>query len=184
MKLLIFTLVIVGGGIAGGLLGYYGKCTSGACPLTANPVRGAIIGLLIGALFAFGYLGKPQRSRTAGGADIDDSAVIHITGEEQFTQKVLEADNPALVDFYADWCGPCRQLAPHIAAIATENPGLVVAKVNVDKDPNQALAKQYQVRTIPHMILIKNGEILDTNTGYLKKEKILEWIKDKTGGQE
>jgi len=152
--------LLIGGGIgatAGALLGYFGKCTSGACPLTANPWRGAFVGLLVGLAFGASSIGGCSR-RTAA------DNVPHIESEEEFTQKVLQADKPVLVDFYADWCGPCVKLAPTIAKLHGEYQGRAhVYKLNVGESPS--LARRYGVSAIPRVILFRGGEPANDWTG-------------------
>jgi len=93
----------------------------------------------------------------SGGKPVDDKDVLKIVTVKEFEQKVLKAKVPVLVDFYADWCPPCKQLAPTIAALATAfKDKAVVAKVNVDKA--KPLAKRYHVRSIPVLIFFVNGK--------------------------
>jgi thioredoxin 1 len=80
-----------------------------------------------------------------------------IVGEQTFDKVVLQSDIPVLVDFWAEWCGPCRAVAPVLDQIAAENEGkILIAKVNVDQEPN--LAAQYRITSIPAMKVFKGGE--------------------------
>ena len=89
-----------------------------------------------------------------------------------FEAEVLQSSLPTLVDFYADWCGPCRALAPVVEVIAAELAGhLKVVKVNVDE--NEALSQKYGVQAIPTLILFWHGEELERIMGYLPKAKLL-----------
>jgi thioredoxin 1 len=89
---------------------------------------------------------------------VDDSAVVQVT-DENFQEKVLGSEEVVLVDFYADWCGPCKQLNPVVAALAKKYQGkAAVVKVNVDKAP--AASYKYKVSSIPRLILFKNGEMI------------------------
>lgn len=90
---------------------------------------------------------------------------------ENFNEEVLNANKTVLVDFYADWCGPCRMLAPILAQIAEEREDVKVCKVNVDKDP--ALANMYKVSSIPLVVVIKDGNVVAQSLGYKTKEAIL-----------
>lgn len=102
------------------------------------------------------------------------SEALHINDNE-FDQKVLKATNPVLVDFWAEWCGPCRQIAPVLDEIAKEKAGsLTVAKVNIDKNPGTP--QKYGVRGIPTLILFKDGKAVSTKVGSLPKSKLIEWI--------
>ena len=102
-------------------------------------------------------------------------AEIKIT-ESNFEQEVLGADIPVLVDFWADWCGPCRMLAPVLKEIADSYEGKVkVGKVNVDEEPE--LAGRFSVASIPTLILFKDGEIVNTSVGVRPKATIEAMIK-------
>ncbi|MBR3840860.1 MAG: thioredoxin [Erysipelotrichales bacterium] len=87
-----------------------------------------------------------------------------------FEQEVLKSERPVLVDFYADWCGPCKMLAPIIEQLANEQDEVKIVKVNVDDDSE--LAQRYGVMGIPTLVLIKNGEVAAQKTGYMPKAEI------------
>lgn len=94
---------------------------------------------------------------------------------ENFEEEVLQADKPVIVDFYADWCGPCRMMSPIIDEIAEEKADSIkVGKVNVDE--NQDLAMKYEVMSIPTIVIIKNGQVEKTFVGVRSKSEILETI--------
>lgn len=99
-------------------------------------------------------------------------SVIKVTNEN--FNELISSENTTLIDFYADWCGPCRMLGPVIEEIANEKKDLNVAKLNVDtlKD----LTNQFGVRSIPTMIVFKNGKEIKRLVGFLPKEQILERI--------
>ena len=88
--------------------------------------------------------------------------------------SVISAENTALIDFYADWCGPCRMLAPTIEAIAEERSDILVAKVNVDNSPE--LAVRYGISSIPTVLVFKNGELKSKVVGLRSKGQLLEEI--------
>lgn len=91
-----------------------------------------------------------------------------------FSQKVLQADQPVLVDFYADWCGPCRRLAPVLEDVAQEVPEARVVKVNVDHAPS--VARKYGISSIPALIVFRNGQPVANHTGVASKGKLKQML--------
>ena len=95
--------------------------------------------------------------------------------DSSFDAEVLRASGPVVVDFWAEWCGQCRMIAPFLEELATEMAGRVtVAKVNIDENPQTPM--KYGVRGIPTMILFKGGQVAATKIGALPKSKLYEWV--------
>ncbi|MGB0854600.1 MAG: thioredoxin [Pikeienuella sp.] len=96
--------------------------------------------------------------------------------DASFEADVLNSDKPVLVDFWAEWCGPCKQIGPSLEEIAAEMAGdVVIAKINIDDNPNAP--SKYGVRGIPTMILFKGGQAAATKVGAAPKSSIASWIK-------
>ena len=95
--------------------------------------------------------------------------------DDSFETDVLAAGSPVLVDFWAEWCGPCKQIGPSLEEISDEmGDALIVAKVNIDENP--MTPSKYGVRGIPTLMLFKDGEVAATKVGALPKGKLVEWI--------
>lgn len=88
--------------------------------------------------------------------------------------SAVKSEKPVLIDFYADWCGPCRMVLPLVEEIAAERDDILVAKVNVDEEP--ALASQFGVVSIPTLVVMKNGEVVNKSMGARPKAQILELL--------
>ena len=103
-------------------------------------------------------------------------ATIEVT-DETFEAEVVKSDIPVVVDFWAEWCGPCKQIGPILEDIASdENSNITIAKINIDENPR--VATDYGIRSIPTMLLFNNGELKDTKVGALPKQELNEWIKN------
>ena len=99
---------------------------------------------------------------------------VNIVNQDNFQTDVLNSDKPVLVDFWAEWCGPCKQLAPTVQEIANENTSLTVCKMDVDA--NRDTAVKYGIRSIPTLMLFKDGEAVGTEIGALTKQQLQEFI--------
>ena len=101
-------------------------------------------------------------------------AVLHVTDSE-FNEAIIKADKPVLVDYWAEWCGPCKMIAPVLDEVASEFSGkLTVAKLNIDENPETP--QHYGVRGIPTLMLFKDGEVEATKVGALTKSQLVDFI--------
>lgn len=100
--------------------------------------------------------------------------MVKITNEN-FEDEILKSDKTVLIDFYADWCAPCKMLSPIIEGVDEENNDIKVAKINVDE--LQELAIKYEVMSIPTLVVIKNGQEVNRSVGFISKSQILELVK-------
>ena len=98
--------------------------------------------------------------------------------ENDFDDEVLKSNLPVIVDFWAEWCGPCKMLTPILEELSDEMKNEInVVKVNLDE--NQDLAMKYSIRSIPTLLLFKEGNLIDTKVGLLPKSEIVTWFKSK-----
>ena len=165
MTLTLLIYLLIGGG-AGAALGYFGSCKSGSCPLTANWRRGAFFGALIGLVV---YVSSGGGNSTA--MNESTAHVKHITDAE-FDAEVMQSQMPVVIDFYATWCGPCRQLAPTTDSLADQYAGKIkFVKVNVDESPK--LAQRFQVEGIPMLVFLQHGKTAGTSVGLVAKEDLI-----------
>ena len=157
--------VLIGGGL-GALLGYFGKCSSGTCPLTANPWRGAIYGAVLGCLFYYVSGGS-----TSAAAMNKSTANVKLIKEGEFDAEVVQSSLPVVVDFYATWCGPCKLLAPMLDELAGPLTSKIkFVKINVDEAPS--LSQRFGIQAIPTLIFFKNGKVADKLIGLPSKDTL------------
>ena len=100
-------------------------------------------------------------------------AVITVT-KENFQEQVLNASNTVLLDFWATWCGPCRMVAPIVEEIAAENPGITLGKINVDEE--MELAMRFGITSMPTLVVMKDGQMVNKAIGYAPKKEILKLL--------
>ncbi len=192
--------VLIGGAI-GAVLGYFGKCSSGSCPLTANPYRGAVYGAVMGTLLTSVFWPKSQKNPRS-------SNVVHVNSEsdlnarvlkengsglmesltkDSFLQKVFnyeqnkewkfEGKLPCIIDFYADWCGPCKMVEPILKELAQEYQG----KLNiyrVDTQAQRELAAAFGIQSIPSMLFVPLNDKPQMAIGALPKKTLKKAIKE------
>lgn len=99
---------------------------------------------------------------------------IHVS-DQSFEDDVLRAEKPVLVDFWAEWCGPCKQIDPHLETLAGEmDERVTVAKLNIDENPQTPT--KYGVRGIPTLLIFKDGQVASMKIGSLPKSQLYEWV--------
>jgi len=162
-KMLLLGVLI--GAAIGAVLGYFVKCSSGTCPLIANPYQGAISGAVMGALLM--SVISPKLSQRA-----ESPNIVRIDNKTDFKTHVLDKRGICLVDLFSNRCPPCKILAPTISSLADRYAGKVtMCKVNVDRVPS--VTRQYRVMAIPTVLIIQNGKEvgrlvgLQPETGYV-----------------
>ena len=116
-------------------------------------------------------LQESQSSENKGGEKME---VLEVTSKN-FEQEVLKSEKTVLIDFYADWCGPCKMLSPIVEQVAQENKDIKVVKINIDQEQDTAI--KYEIMSIPTLVVIKNGNETNRSVGLIGKSDILELVK-------
>jgi thioredoxin 1 len=162
MNSLFLSLLL--GSALGAALGYFGKCSSGTCPLTANWWRGALYGAVVGLVFHVAY---PH----AGSTTTTSTHHVQLVGEPQFHAELRQATGPIVVDFFASWCGPCKRLSPMLESLA----GPLTNRVKflkIDVDQSTKLAGQFGVEAVPTLVFFEHGKIVDKMVGLPDRETL------------
>jgi thioredoxin 1 len=114
------------------------------------------------------------KGEEAMSTDIQAQGKVHYAEAANFDELVLNADGPVLVDFYADWCGPCQMIAPVLEELARENPEVRIVKVDVDQDPE--LAARYRISSIPSLKVFNDGKVVGEHVGLAGKGQLEEML--------
>ena len=155
--------ILIGGGL-GAALGYFGKCSSGTCPLTANPWRGALYGVVLGLLFHFASARRSELPAL-------HSANVRLVKQDQFNAELSQASGPIIVDFFATWCGPCKNLSPMLDELA--GPRTNQTKfLKVDVDQSRQLAGRFGIQGVPTVVFFRNGKEVDRLIGLPSQEAL------------
>lgn len=117
---------------------------------------------------------KLQESQSSENKEGEKVEILEVTSKN-FEQEVLKSEKPVLIDFYATWCGPCKMLSPIVEEVAAENEDIKVVKIDIDKEQN--IAVQYEIMSIPTLVVIKDGQEVNRSVGVIGKSDILELVK-------
>lgn len=171
------TRLIIGaaiGAVLGALTGYFGKCTGGACPLTANPMRGSMYGMFIGIIVSMAF-------GPGSVGSVDTENIKPLTGGEEFEAKI-NSRAVVVVDFFSPRCGPCLKLMPVLDEIAGSYAGKAdIYKLNVIE--NNAIAAMHNVSAVPTVIFFHNGKEAGRIIGYKPASRYIETIDELLGEQ-
>ena len=128
---------------------------------------------IIGMIVLSSYLNNINKIETNNNKEVNIE-IMKVTGAN-FEEEVLNSDKTVVIDFYADWCGPCKLYAPIVEEVASENQDIKVVKINVDEA--QDIAMNYQVMSIPTTVIIKEGKEVNRAVGMISKADLLSMIK-------
>ncbi len=156
--------LLIGSGL-GAALGYFGKCSSGTCPLTATPWRGMAYGAVLGLVFYYAL------GQNGGRAVAESSANVKLVSQAQFDAELAQAKTPVVVDFFATWCGPCKKLSPMLDELA----GPLTNKVKflkVDVDQSAQLAERFKIQGVPTLVFFRDSKPVETLVGLPAKSSL------------
>lgn len=138
-----------------------------------------VVGIIIASIFinkkTEEYIQGSNSQNIINENEEEDSMNVLKVTDDTFEQEVLKSNIPVLIDFYADWCGPCKMLSPIVDEVAAENDDIKVVKVNVDEAQNTAI--KYQIMSIPTLVVIKNGNEVNRSVGVIDKDEIINMVK-------
>lgn len=176
VRLLVGALIGAGAGL---LLGHFGKCSTGSCPLTSNYYTSVLFGTVIGLLFATSSGQSAGQPRDDERRSEMETAVerVEALSDADFEEAISGAELPVLVDIWSPWCGPCRMLAPVLERLAEKYDGQVkFYKVNAQENPQ--VPTNFGIAGVPTLLFFKDGELVETVVG-LRDEKELSNVLDK-----
>lgn len=170
MAIKILAGLLIGAGI-GAVVGYWGQCSTGTCPLTANPFRGAIYGAVLGGIIAvMSGTSKDFMKENSKTNSMENTKMQINIGSETAFEKIMQSKGVYLLDFYGEWCSPCKVLEPVIEAVAKKFEGkATVCKVNVRQLSNKAA--EFKIEGIPTVVIIRDGREIERLVGLRKQEQ-------------
>lgn len=165
-----FLLPLAIGATLGALLGRTNACVDGSCPLTANPLRGALWGAFLGLLFALN-MGCSPKPAAEPAKDADGPSPVHHVSTQAELDALTKENKVVAVDFYATWCPPCRTYGPVFEAVARKRADdAAFAKIDIEK--GGALAEAFKVKNIPTTVIIRGGEETNRFLGALSEMEL------------
>lgn len=132
-----------------------------------------LIVIFVGILLGIQQMLKTQNTDII--EEKEENTMVLEVSSNNFEEEVLKSEKPVLVDFYADWCGPCKMLSPIVEEVAKEIDSVKVCRINIDE--NEDLAVEYGIMSIPTLVVIKNGKETNRTVGVVGKDDILEMVK-------